>query len=153
MALPVIENRKARHQFEILEKLEMGVVLRGTEIKSIRKGNLNLAEAYVVVRNSEAWMVNAYIDEYAQGNIFNHTPRRERKLLAHRRELNKLDQATSVKGLTLIPLKAYFKGDHLKVEVGVCRGKSTYDKRADKSKQEAKRDIDRALKDANRMRS
>jgi SsrA-binding protein len=153
MALPVIENRKARHQFEILETLEMGVVLRGTEIKSIRQGKLNLAEAYVVIRGGEAWMMNAYIDEYSQGNINNHLPRRDRKLLAHRRELNKLDQSTTVKGLTLIPLKAYYKGDNLKVEIGVCRGKSNYDKRADKAKQESKRDIARALRDANRLKA
>ncbi|HLP43139.1 MAG TPA: SsrA-binding protein SmpB [Fibrobacteria bacterium] len=145
-----INNRSARHHYFVLETFEVGIMLKGTEVKSVRAGKLVLSEAFVQVRKNELWLVNAYIEEYTQGNIYNHLPRRERKLLAHRTEIRKLDEATGMKGHTLIPLKAYFKGSVLKLEVGVCKGKEARDKRQDKAKQEAKRDIARALKDANR---
>ncbi len=148
--MPEIVNRSARHHYHVLDTFEVGIMLRGTEVKSIRAGKLELAEAFVLVRNEELFLVNAYIHEYAQGNIYNHLPRRERKLLAHKAEILKMQDATSLKGFTLIPLKAYFKGSTLKLEVGACKGKETRDKRQDKAKQEAKRDIARALKDANR---
>jgi SsrA-binding protein len=147
---PVIQNRSARHHYHVMDTYEVGIMLKGTEIKSVRTGKLELAEAFVVVRNNEIWLVNAYIHEYAQGNIYNHLPRRERKLLAHRAEITKIQDATALKGLTIIPLKAYFKGSVLKVEIAVCKGKEAKDKRQDKAKQEAKRDIDRAIRDANR---
>jgi len=147
---PVIQNRSARHHYHVMETYEVGIMLRGTEVKSVRTGKLELAEAFVIVRNSELWLVNAYIHEYSQGNIYNHLPRRERKLLAHRTEISKIEEATSLKGLTIIPLKAYFKGSVLKVEIAICKGKEARDKRQDKAKQESKREIDRALRDANR---
>ena len=146
---PEINNRSARHHFLVLDTYEVGIMLRGTEIKSIRAGKLTLSEAFVQVRKGEMWLVNAYIDEYAQGNINNHLPRRERKLLAHRGEIEKIAEASSHKGLTIIPLKAFFKGSLLKLEIGICKGKEARDKRADKAKQEAKREIDRVLKAAN----
>ena len=147
---PEINNRSARHHFHVLDTYECGIMLRGTEVKAVRAGKLVLSEAFVMVRANELYLVNAYIEEYAQGNIYNHLPRRERKLLAHRSEITKMEAATSQKGFTLIPLKAYFKGSVLKLEVAVCKGKETRDKRDDKAKEEAKRDIARALKDANR---
>lgn len=147
-----INNRSARHHFFVLETYEAGIMLRGTEVKSVRAGKLVLSEAFVQVRNGELFLVNAYIEEYTQGNIYNHLPRRERKLLAHKTEIRKMSEASAMKGHTLIPLKAYFKGSILKIEVGVCKGKEARDKRQDKAKQEAKREIDRALKEANRLR-
>jgi SsrA-binding protein len=144
---PEIHNRSARHHYHVLDTFECGVMLRGTEVKSIRE----LAEAFAQVRDGELWLVNAYVNEYNMGNINNHLPRRERKLLAHKPEIAKMDEATALKGHTLIPLKAYFKGSVLKIEIGVCKGKEARDKRADKAKQEAKREIDRALKERNRV--
>jgi len=148
--LPTIQNRKARHEYHVLETFEFGVALKGTEVKSIRQGNFNLAEAFCQVRDGQVYLVNAYVDEYDKGNIFNHLPRRERKMLAHRREIEEVEAATSRKGLTAIPLKAYFKGSFLKIEVAICRGKEDHDKRADKHKQEAQREITRALRERNR---
>jgi SsrA-binding protein len=148
--LPVIENRRARHDYSILETYETGIVLTGTEIKSIRMGKLSLAEAFGQVRKGELFLVNAYIDEYVKAAHFNHPPRRERKLLAHAKEIREMDDATSRQGHTLVPLKAYFKGDHLKILLGVGKGKDARDKRADKAKQEAKIEIARALRARNR---
>lgn len=148
--MPEIVNRRARHQYHVLDTYEVGIMLRGTEIKSVRVGKLELAEAFVTVRNGELWLVNAYINEYNWGNIYNHLPRRERKLLANKTEITKMKDATDLKGYTIIPLKAYFKGSLLKLEVGICKGKEDRDKRQDKHKQEAKREIDRALKERNR---
>lgn len=125
-------------------------MLKGTEVKSVRTGKLELAEAFVMVRKNELWLVNAYIHEYSQGNIYNHLPRRERKLLAHKSEIAKIEELISLKGLTIIPLKAYFKGSVLKLEIAICKGKEARDKRQDKAKQESKRDMDRAMRDANR---
>ena len=147
---PETINRQAHHHYFVLDSFECGVMLRGTEVKSVRAGKLELAEAFVVVRNNEIWLLNAYINEYSMGNQFNHLPRRERKLLAHKPEIAKMKDATDMKGHTLIPLKAYFKGSVLKIEVGICKGKEARDKRADKAKQEAKREIDRAMKERNR---
>lgn len=146
---PEINNRSARHHFFVLDTYEVGIMLRGTEVKSVRAGKLVLSEAFVQVRKGEMWLVNAYIEEYEQGNIYNHLPRRERKLLAHRNEIEKIDEASARKGHTIIPLKAFFKGSLLKLEIGICKGKEARDKRDDKAKQEAKREIARALKDAN----
>lgn len=147
---PEVHNRAARHNYHVLDTFECGVMLKGTEVKSVRAGKLELAEAFVVERNGEIFLLNAYINEYSQGNVWNHLPRRERKLLAHKSEIAKMKDAADMKGHTLIPLKAYFKGSVLKLEVGICKGKEARDKRADKLKQEAKREIDRALKERNR---
>ncbi|MDB5048650.1 MAG: SmpB [Fibrobacteres bacterium] len=149
--MPEILNRRARHEYHVLDTFEVGIMLKGTEIKSVRVGKLELAEAFVVVRNEEIWLVNAYINEYSWGNIYNHLPRRERKLLAHKPEIVKMKDASDLKGFTIIPLKAYFKGSLLKLEIGICKGKEDRDKRQDKHKQEAKREIDRALKERNRL--
>ncbi len=151
MGVPVVQNRKARHDYEILDTYEVGVVLKGTEVKSIRMGKFSLAESFAITRNGELFLVNAHVDEYAQGNIFNHTVRRERKLLAHRKEINELEQAVSRQGLTLIPLKAYFKGDVLKIQLAIGKGKADHDKRQDKAKHEAQREINRALRERNRI--
>ncbi len=150
MGLITVENRKARHEYHVLETFETGIALRGTEVKSVRMGKLSLTESFVAVRGSELFLVNAHIDEYTKGNIFNHPPRRERKLLAHRKEILEMEEAVTRKGMTLIPLKAYFKGDVLKVLVAICKGKAAHDKRADKAKQEAQREIARALRAQNR---
>lgn len=147
---PTVENRKARHLYHILETFEVGVVLKGTEVKSIRQGNFNISEAFCQVKDGQLFLVNAYIDEYDKGNIFNHLPKRERKLLAHRREIESMDASTARKGLTLVPLKAFFKEGFLKLEIALCRGKEDHDKRADKNKQEAQREIARALRARNR---
>lgn len=146
---PEINNRSARHHFHVLETYEVGIMLRGTEVKSVRAGKLVLSEAFVQCRKGELFLVNAYIEEYTQGNIYNHLPRRERKLLAHKSEIVKIEEASARKGHTIIPLKAYFKGSVLKLEIAICKGKEARDKRDDKAKQEAKREIARALKDAN----
>src|SRR3954471_11102913 len=114
MAQPAVENRKARHDYQILETYEVGIVLKGTEVKSIRQGKFSLAEAFANVRNGELFLVGAHVDEYAQGNVFNHAVRRERKLLAHKREIAEMEELVARKGLTLIPLKAYFKEGKLK---------------------------------------
>lgn len=148
--MPVIQNRRARHDYHILETFECGIVLSGTEVKSIRAGHLLLGESYVEVRNQEIFLKNAFVEEYEMGNRFNHIPQRDRKLLAKKPEIMKMHNAASLKGLTLIPLKAYFKGSFLKVEVGIGRGKKEYDKRHDKAAKEAKREMDRALKQAGR---
>lgn len=150
MNLPVIQNRKARHDYSILETYEVGIVLKGTEVKSIRMGKFSLAEAFANIRNGELFLVNAHIDEYTKGNFFNHAVRRERKLLAHRREITEMEEAVSRQGLTLIPLKAYFKGDKLKLQIGVAKGKAAHDKRQDKAKQEAQREIAREMRTRNR---
>ena len=150
MGLPAVENRKARHDYHILDSYEVGIALKGTEVKSVRMGKLSLSEAFANIRNGELFLVNAHIDEYAQGNIFNHPVRRERKLLAHRREIAEMEEAIARKGLTLIPLKAYFKGDVLKLQIAVGKGKAAHDKRQDKAKQEAQREIARELRVRNR---
>jgi len=149
--MPEILNRAARHHYHILDVWEVGIALKGTEIKSVRAGKLELAEAFVIVKKDEIWLVNAYINEYSWGNINNHLPRRERKLLARKPEIVKMKEATELKGHTIVPLKAYFKGSMLKLEIGVGKGKEARDKRQDKHKQEAKREIDRALKERNRI--
>jgi SsrA-binding protein len=125
----VVSNRKARFEFEILDRVEAGIVLRGTEVKSVREGHVSLQESYASPRNGELWLEGCTIQPYSQGNINNHDPSRSRKLLLHRKELEKLIKRTAEKGLTLVPLSIYFKGSRLKVEIGVARGKKLYDKR------------------------
>ena len=142
----IAKNRNARFNFQVLEKFETGIELTGTEIKSIRANRVAITEAYVSVRNNELFLVNAHIPEYKQANRFNHIPKRTRKLLARKSEIVRMAAATQRHGLTLIPLSLYFKGRWAKLEVGICRGKAKKDKRDDKAKQEAQREIARSLK-------
>lgn len=147
----IAENRKARHRFEILQQVECGVVLIGPEVKSLREGNISLNEAYVRVEKGELWLVGADIAEYRQASFWNHKPKRSRKLLVHKKELEKLSVKAFTKGLTLIPLRMYFNGRGIvKVVVGVGRGKNVHDKRETKKTADARREIDRQMKSASR---
>ncbi len=125
----VTTNRKARHEYLIIETLEAGIVLKGTEVKSLRQGRANLQESYALIRKGEVWLVRMHINPYEQGNINNHDPLRDRKLLLHKQEIRRLVGKVSEKGLTLIPLKVFFKNGIAKVELAVARGKKLYDKR------------------------
>jgi SsrA-binding protein len=142
----VARNRRARHEFDLLEKVEAGIVLTGTEVKSLRNGKASLEEAYAGVDDGEVWLYGCDIPEYTQANRMNHKPKRPRKLLLHRREIAKLVTRASDKGFTLVPLQIYFKKGLAKVEISVARGRKLYDKREALKKQDAKRDIDRALR-------
>ena len=137
-----ILNRKAKYDYELLEKFEAGISLTGTEIKSIRKGNANLKDSYAQVKNNEVYIINMFISPYKEGNIFNSDERRTRKLLLHKKEIKKINDKISIKGVTLIPTKIYFKNGKAKVELYIARGKHTYDKK-ETIKQ---RDIDREMK-------
>jgi SsrA-binding protein len=139
-----ISNRKARHDYFILEALEAGIVLTGTEIKSIRKGNANLQDSYAELRNGEVWLEGMHISPYEQGNINNHDPRRKRKLLLQKKQIRKLIDGKKEKGLTLVPLSIYFKGPYAKVELALARGKKSFDKRDAIAKRDAERDMARA---------
>jgi SsrA-binding protein len=139
----VITNRKARHEYAVLETLECGLVLTGTEVKSLRQGNANLTEGYAMIRNGEVWLSGMHITPYEQGSYSNVDPLRERKLLLHKNEIRRLLARTREKGLTLIPLKVYFKQNRAKVLLGVCRGKKSYDKRHDIAEREISRELRR----------
>ena len=139
-------NRKARHEYAILQTIEAGIVLVGTEVKSLRQGKANLVDGYAKVENGEVWLVNAHISEYTQGNINNHDPRRERKLLLNKSEIRKLIGKTREKGLTLIPLRLYFKNGKVKVELALAKGKKVYDKRRDIAKKDFQREQERRIK-------
>jgi len=132
-------NRKARHEYTILQTFEAGIVLQGTEVKSLRAGKANLVDSYASIERGEVWLISAHISEYTQGNINNHEPTRSRKLLLNRNEIRKLTSKVNEKGLTLIPLRLYFKNGKVKVELGLAQGKKVYDKR----ETIAKRDFDR----------
>jgi SsrA-binding protein len=123
----LVSNRKARHDYQILESVEAGIVLQGTEVKSIRKGNANLQDSHAVVKNGEVWLIGAHISPYEQGNINNHDPRRTRKLLLQKKQIRKLLARVAEKGLTLVPLAIYFKGAYAKVELAIARGKQLHD--------------------------
>ncbi len=142
----VARNRRARHDYELLEKVEAGLVLTGTEVKSLRNGKASLEEAYAEVDRGEVWLQGCDIPEYVQANRMNHVPKRPRKLLLHRREINKLATKAGEKGMTLVPLAIYFKKGIAKVELCVAKGRKSFDKREAIKKQEAKRDIDRAMR-------
>ena len=142
----VAENRRARHDFHLLERVEAGIALTGTEVKALREGHASLQRAYAEVRDGEAWLVGAHIAEYAQGNIANHDPDRDRKLLLHRREIDSLLGKVSERGLTLVPTRLYFKDGRVKVELALARGKEARDKRRDIAERDARRQIERALK-------
>ncbi|MBQ3349992.1 MAG: SsrA-binding protein SmpB [Thermoguttaceae bacterium] len=137
----VTENRRARHDFDITAQLECGIVLWGSEVKSLRTGHCNISESYARVKNGELWLINCDIPEYDKAHQFNHQPRRTRKLLVHQRELKKLDKATQSPGTTLIPLQIYFTRGYAKVKLGVCTGRQKHDKRQALKDAEAKRDI------------
>jgi len=147
MDLKVIAtNRKARHEYLILETYEAGLVLQGSEIKSIRAGQISLAQAYVSIDGKEAWLLNAHIAPYDQASHFNHDPLRQRKLLLHRSEIRKMWENVRQKGTTIIPLKVYLKDGHAKIEIAVARGKKLYDKRADIAKRDVERELERQFK-------
>lgn len=141
------QNRKARHDFEILEAIEAGVVLKGTEIKSIRQGQISLQDGFAGFTGNELFLYNVHISPFKEGNQFNHDPRRTRKLLLKRKELNRLMGLSQQSGHTLVPLKVYIKNGVAKVLIGLARGKKQYDKRESIKRQDQKRDIERALKD------
>ena len=142
----IAENRKARHDYHLLEKLEAGIVLTGTEVKSLRAGGATLQQAYADVRGDEVWLVGAHIAEYSAGSIANHEPDRDRKLLLHRKEIDSLLGKVRERGLTLVPTRLYWKNGKAKVELAVARGKERRDKRRDLAKRDAQRQIERALK-------
>jgi len=142
----IVDNRRARHDYHLLERVEAGLVLTGTEVKSLRDGRASLQQAYADVRNGEAWLVGAHISVYDQGNIANHDPDRDRKLLLHRREVDSLASKVSERGLTLVPTKLYFRNGRAKVELALARGKELRDKRRDLAKREASREMERAFK-------
>ncbi len=141
----ILNNRRARHEYHVLESIEVGVVLRGTEVKSVRAGKINVQDAYASVEDGELFLHNMHISPFDKGNIHNHDPLRVRKLLARKKEIRKLGQKVHEKGLTLIPLQIYFSGRHLKIEIGICKGKKTYDKRQALKKREIQRDMERQL--------
>jgi SsrA-binding protein len=142
----IADNRKARHNYHVLDTLECGIVLAGSEVKSLRAGGLSLDEAYGRVEDDEVWLVGANIAEYSYSHELNHVPKRRRKLLMHRREVRKFAGQAFEKGLTLVPLKMYFKQGLAKVLLGICRGKQKHDKRSSIKDRETKRDIDRAMR-------
>lgn len=141
-------NRKARHDYEIIDTIESGIALKGTEVKSIRGGRVSLKESYATISKGEAYVEGMHISPYEHGNIQNVDPLRKRKLLLHKREIMKLEGQIQQKGLTLIPLKVYFKRDKIKLELAVARGKKLYDKRASEAEKSAKRRMDQALRES-----
>jgi SsrA-binding protein len=142
----IVENRRARHDYHLLDRVEAGLVLTGTEVKSLRDGRASLQQAYADVREGEAWLRGAHISVYEQGNIANHDPDRDRKLLLHKKELASLAGKIAQRGLTLVPTKLYFKDGRAKVELALARGKEQRDKRRDIARREADRDMQRAMK-------
>jgi SsrA-binding protein len=142
----IARNRRARHDYHIEDTVEAGLVLTGTEVKSLRAGRASLNEAFGQITGDEIWLHNLHIPEYAQGTWTNHDPRRTRKLLLHRKEIDRLASETAERGLTLVPLSLYFSGGRAKVELAVARGKRTYDKRHDLAQRDAAREVDRALR-------
>lgn len=143
---PLAQNKKARHDYQILETLEAGLVLTGTEVKSVRERRINLKDGFAQIHNGEAWLMNVHISEYTQGNRFNHDPLRARKLLLHKKEIQKLTGQTSEKGITIVPLKVYLKHGFAKVLLGIAKGKHDYDKRETIKKRDQEREIRRTLK-------
>ncbi len=146
----IASNRKAFHDYHVLDKLEAGIALTGTEVKSLREGAVNLKDSYITVKNGEAFLFGAHISPYSHGNLQNHDPERTRKLLLHRREIDKLETQVTEKGLTVVPLKLYFKGGRVKAEIGVVRGKKLFDKRESEKRREADREAAAAMKTGRR---
>jgi SsrA-binding protein len=147
----VTENRKARHEYHILETFEAGLALTGTEVKSLRVGKANLQDSYARVENAELMLYNMHISPYEQGNQFNHEPKRTRKLLMHKQEIMRLLGKTREKGLALVPLKVYFKNGLAKIELALAKGKKLYDRRDDIAARDARREMDRAIKERSRI--
>ena len=143
----IAENRKAFHDYFVEQRYEAGIILTGTEIKSIRAGKVNLKDSYAEINNGEVWLNQMHISPYEQGNRFNHNPLRKRKLLLNRSEIAKITGKVQQQGMTLIPLKIYLKQGLAKIELGLCKGKKTYDKREDLAKRDAKRQMERDLRD------
>jgi SsrA-binding protein len=146
----IAENRRARYEYELLERVEAGIALTGTEVKSLREGRTTMAQAFADIRDGEAWLNGLEISTYDQGNRANHEPMRARKLLLHRREIDSLYGKVREKGLTLVPTRIYFKDSRVKVELAVARGKEQRDKRRDVAERDAKRQMERALKSRTR---
>lgn len=141
----IAQNRKARFEYHVLEELECGIALTGTEVKSLRKGGASIDEAYGSIRRDEFFLVNAHIPEYAQGNVHNHEPKRDRKLLARKKEITGWFAQVREKGITIVPLALYFVGSRVKVRMALCKGKKLYDKREDKKAKDDKREMQRAM--------
>ena len=141
-----ILNKKARYDYELLDKYEAGLVLTGTEIKSIRNGQANLKDSYAIIKNGEAYLLNMHISEYKQGNQFNHDETRTRKLLLHKNEIKKINDKISIKGLTLVPVKLYFKNGKAKIELAIARGKHTYDKKETIKQRDIEREMKKSMK-------
>lgn len=142
------ENRKARHEYELYDRFEAGMALQGTEIKSIRRGKVQMKDAYISIINGEAWVKGLHISPYEFGNRFNHDETRDRKLLLHKKEILKLDQASRAKGFTIVPLSIYLNKGLAKMEIALARGKNLHDKRESAKARDAKRDIEKALKNS-----
>jgi SsrA-binding protein len=147
----VTTNRQAYHDYFVDETIEAGIALTGTEVKSIRDGKVNLRGSFARIKDGEVWIENMHIAEYAQGTYMNHAPLRNRKLLLHRREINRLIGRVQAKGQTLVPLKLYFKDNHVKVELGLCRGKKLYDKREAIAERDSQRELARVMKQRSRV--
>lgn len=141
-----IVNKKAYHDYFVEDVYEAGIVLTGTEIKSIRNGNCNIKDCYGIIKNNEVYLLNMFVGQYKEGNIFNHQETRSRKLLLHKKEIKKLDEGIKLKGITLVPVKLYFKNNKLKVSLAVCRGKKDYDKRESIKERDIKREVAKTLK-------
>ena len=141
-----ILNRRARYDYEILDTYEAGMVLTGTEIKSIRLGKVNIKDSYAIIRNNEIYLLNTHISAYEKGNIFNHDEKRTRKLLMHKKEILKLNNKVTLEGYTLIPLRIYFSKGRAKVEIGLCRGKKNFDKRESIKERDIEREMQKNYK-------
>lgn len=146
----VAQNKRARHDYHLEDSVEAGLVLQGTEVKSLREGRASLVDGYVSIDDGEAWLLNVHIPEYSQGTWTNHAARRKRKLLLHRKEIDKLAAKTKEGGLTIVPLSLYFSDGRAKIEIALARGKKDWDKRQSLAEQQAKREMARALRHANR---
>jgi SsrA-binding protein len=148
----IATNRRVRHDYEILETVEAGLVLRGTEVKSLRDSQVTFKDAYATIRNNEAWLRGCHINPYSHGTDANHDPERDRKLLLHRREINRLNGRIAERGLTLVPLRLYLKGGRVKLELGLARGRKTHDKRSAIKEREVRREMDKAARAGRRDR-
>ncbi|MEV0348780.1 SsrA-binding protein SmpB [Nonomuraea sp. NPDC050680] len=146
----VAQNKRARHDYHVEDTFEAGLVLQGTEVKSLREGRASLTDGYASIDDGEAWLMNVHIPEYTQGTWTNHAARRKRKLLLHRKEIDKLAAKTKEGGLTIVPLSLYFKDGRAKIEIGIARGKKDWDKRQTLAEQQAKREMARAVRQRNR---
>ncbi|MEU7832330.1 SsrA-binding protein SmpB [Nonomuraea sp. NPDC052129] len=146
----VAQNKRARHDYHVEDTFEAGLVLQGTEVKSLREGRASLTDGYASIDDGEAWLLNVHIPEYTQGTWTNHAARRKRKLLLHRKEIDKLAAKTKEGGLTIVPLSLYFKDGRAKIEIGIARGKKDWDKRQTLAEQQAKREMARAVRHRNR---